>query len=216
MINETLYKAVEAGNVAEVEKVLVEEKINATTYYGAKSIIFATEKGYFEILQILLESGTKIPHASFWSNSYNIALSSLSKATQSNRIDIVKLLLEYGANAEKKDLREAFVEALLSGNLEITKMLLDAGANVNIKDEKGITPLMYAVLFPTENQETIVEWLLAAGAHVNVKRETMAQKGKTRKREINSALTYAVELGNDKVVEMLKNAKKYRQNNKQK
>lgn len=213
MINETLYKAVETGNVAEVEKALIEEKINATTYYGAKSIIFATEKGNFEILKMLLESSTKIPRASFWSNSYNVAFSSLSKAAQISRTDIVKLLLDYGADAEKKDLKEAFVEALLSGNLEITKMLLDAGANVNIKDEKGITPLMYAVLFPTKNQGTIVEWLLAAGAHVNVKRETVVQKGKTRKREINTALTYAVELGNDKVVDMLKNVKKYRQNN---
>lgn len=213
MINETLFKAVETGNVTEVEKALVEENINASTYYGAKSIIFASDKSYFEILKMLLESGTKVPRASFWSNSYNVAFSSLSKAVQRSRTDIVKLLLDYGAGAEKKDLREAFIEALLSGNLEITKMLLDAGVNVNIKDEKGITPLMYAILFPTESQVTIVEWLLAAGAHVNVKRETVVQKGKTQKREINTAITYAVELGNDKVVDMLKNAKKYRQDN---
>jgi len=116
MINEILFKAVETGNADEVEKALKAEKINATTYCGAKSIIFATENGHFEILKMLLENGAKMPRASFWSNSYNVAFSSLSKAARSGRSDIVKLLLEYGANAEKKDLREAFIEALLSGN----------------------------------------------------------------------------------------------------
>ena len=172
MINEKLFKAVETGNAVDVEKALAAEKINATTYYGAKSIIFTTEKGDFEILKMLLENGKSISRASFWSNSYNVAFSSLLKAAQNSRTDIVKLLLDYGANVETKDLRAAFVEALLRGNLEITKMLLDAGANVNFKDDNGITPLMYAVLFPSKNQETIVEWLLAAGAHINVKRET--------------------------------------------
>jgi len=211
MVNKNLFKAVETGNVAEVKRVLTEEKINATTYYGAKSLNFATEKGYFEILKLLLESGMNVHRASFWSNSYNIAHSTLSKAVCNGHTDIVKLLLDYGANAEKKDLKEAFIKAFLSGNLEMTKMLIDAGANVNVKDG-GITPLMYAVLFQTENQEILIDWLLTAGAHVNVKRVTWVKKGKTQRREINTALTYAKQLGNDKVVAMLKNAKKYRQN----
>ena len=210
MINENLFKAVETGDAAEVASVLTKEKINATTYYGAKSIIFASEKGYFDILKLLLESGVKIERKSFWSNSYHVAFSSLSRAAHNSRSDIVKLLLEYGANADKKDLREAFIEALMSRNLEITKMLLDAGVNVNFKDEKGITPLMCAVLFPSENQETLVEWLLAAGAHVNVKCKMWVKEGKTEKKVINTALTYAKELGNDKIVDMLNNARKYR------
>jgi len=213
MINENLFKAVEAGSADEVVKVLKEEKINTTTYYGAKSIIYATENGFFEILRMLLESGAKIHRASFWSNSYNIALSSLSRAAHNGRTDIVKLLLEFGANVEKKDLREAFIEALLGGNLEIIKILLDAGANVNIKDDKGLTPLMYAILFPNENQTIIIEWLLFAGAHVNVKYKTCITEGKIKKLKINTALTFAKELGNDIIIEMLKNAKKYRNNN---
>jgi len=210
MINENLYKAVETGNVAEVAKALSEEKINTTMYYGAKSIIFATEKGYYEILEMLLQSGAKIPRASFWSNSYNIAFSSLSKAVHNGRADIVKLLLEYGANAEEKDLREAFIAALLSGNFEMTKMLLDAGVNVNIKVVEKVTPLMFAVLFPIEEQETLIELLLAAGAHINVKHETWVKEGRTQKSEINTALTYAKKRGYEKIVEMLKNARKYR------
>ena len=193
-----LFESVESGNIAEVEKTLAEEKLNATEYYGYRSIISATENGYIEILKLLLESSKTIARLSFWATSYHIASSALSRAASHGRADMVKLMLDYGANAEKKDLREAFVEALLAGNLEITKMLLNAGAPVNIKDEKGITPLMYVVLFPNKNQELLIEWLLAAGAHVNVKHEN------------NTALTYAKELGNEKIVEMLKNGKRYR------
>lgn len=215
MTNEKLFKAVEIGKTENVRTVIGKEKINAVSYYGAKSIIFATENGYFEILKLLLESGSKVPRLSFWANSYKIAFSCLSKAVKNGHVDILRLLLEYNANVDKKDLKEAFVDALLSGNLEIIKMLLDAGTNVNIKDDKGITPLMYCILFPTENQEVLVKWLLTAGAHVNVKCEFWVQDGKKNKREINTALTYAEKFGNDRVVEILKNAKKYRKNTNQ-
>ena len=210
MINENLFKSVETGDSNEVKKALSEEKINTTTYYGAKSINIATEKGNYEILKMLLESGAKIPRTSFWSNSYNIAFSCLSKATSNGRADMVKLMLEYGANAEKKDLRAAFNEALLSGNMEITKMLINAGVNVNLKVVNDITPLMFSVLFPIDEQELLVECLLAAGAYVNVKHETWITEGRKQKRVINTALTYAKERGYENIVEMLKNAKKYR------
>ena len=207
---ENLFDAVESRNIEEVEKALSEEKLNTSEYYGYRSIVAAAENGHFDILKILLESSKDLPRLSFWSNSYHIASSALMRAARHGRTDMVKLLLDYEANVEKKDLREAFVEALLSGNLEITKMLLDAGAPVNMKDEKGITPLMCAVLFPSENQELLIEWLLAAGAHVNIKYKTWVQEGKTKKQKINTALTYAEELGNEKIVDILKNVKKYR------
>ena len=59
MINEILFKAVETGKASEVEKALIEEKINTATYFGAKSIVLATELGNLEILKMLLENGKK-------------------------------------------------------------------------------------------------------------------------------------------------------------
>jgi ankyrin repeat protein len=209
-INERLFAAVESNDAQKVQDALKDERLHAGTYFGYRSIISAAKQDDLEILKILLESSAKIDRKSFWSNSYKPAYSTLKYAASAGRIELMKLLLVYDEKKKKKDLREAFIEALMSGNLEITKMLLDAGANVNIKDEKGITPLMCAVLFPSKNQETLIEWLLTAGAHVQVKRETWVQEGKTRKRETNTALTYAIQLGNDKIVDMLKNAKKYR------
>ncbi|GHT54701.1 hypothetical protein FACS189446_4960 [Bacteroidia bacterium] len=210
-MNEKIFNAVKTGKAEEVKKVLTEEKINTATYCGAKSIILAVENGHYEILKMLLESGAKIPRVSFWSNSYNVAFSTLTRAVQNGREDILKLLLEYGANAETKNLTAPFTDALLRGNLEMTKMLLDAGANPKIKDkESGYTPLMFVILLLNENQEIFVELLLKAGAHVSTEHKVWVREGRNKMLKKNTALTYAKERGYDKIVEMLKNAKKYR------
>ena len=214
MINENLFKAVKKGNIAKVEKVLKKERINATTYHGAKSVIFAAEKGYLEILKMLLDNGREIPRESFWSNCYNIGLSSMSKAVRNGRTDIVRLLLMYGACTVEKDLQEVFVKALLSGNLEIMDILLNEGANIHLKDENGYTPLMSVVLFPSENQEATVEWLLKEGVYVNVRRKAWHKDGTTRIWKVRTALSYAEELGKTKIVEILNNAQNYRKKKK--
>ena len=209
-MNEQLFKAVETDLIENVCKVLEIEKINATSYYGAKSIILATENGNLEILNALLENGSKVPRASFWSNKYHIANTTLLSAAQNGRSDMIKLLLDYQANVLKTNLKEAFIEALLSGNLEIIKLLLDAGVNVNFKDKQGITPLMYTILFPNKNQEIFVELLVGAGAYVNAKFERITKDGRHFIREINTPLSYAEKSGNLKLVSILKNAKTYR------
>ena len=209
-MNEHLFKAVDTDHIENVCKVLENEKINATSYYGAKSIILATENGNLEILKALLENGSQVPRASFWSNKYNIASTTLLSAAQNGRFDLIKLLLDYQANVLQTNLKEAFTEALLSGNLKIIKLLLDAGVNVNFKDKQGITPLIYVILFPNENQEILVEWLMAAGAHVNVKFKRVIEYGRHFKHETDTALSYAEKSGNLKLVSILKNVKTYR------
>ena len=66
MINENLFKAVETGKADEVAKALTEEKINAATYFGAKSIVLTAEQGNREILEMLLKNGEKVNRESFW------------------------------------------------------------------------------------------------------------------------------------------------------
>jgi len=201
-INEKLFAAVESGDAAKVKEMLIEEgKVIASSFFGYKSIVCAAEKGYAEILKMLLDSNAKANRESFWSNSHHTASVALKYASYNGHTEIVKLLLEYGANAVKSDMTGALNEALLNGNFELVRILQEAGAkiNVNIKDDNGITPLIYAVLFPNENQKLIVETLLAAGADVNAK-----------DRKHCSALMYAEKTGNTQIVEMLQNAGKYR------
>lgn len=208
LINQKLFQAVESGNVKSVETVLQEEKLNAASYYGAKCIVVAVERERADILTILLESSKNVNRSSFWSNKYRLAANTLLQAARSERTELLNVLLQYGANADKKDLKEAFVEALVSGNYEALKLLVDAGANVNIKDSKGYSPLMYAVLFSSSNQKLIVECLLSAGAHINTKITELKRIDNKVVVEVNTAITYAEKSGNFEIVEMIKNAKK--------
>lgn len=54
-------------------------------------------------------------------------------AAQSGHLEVVKILLEAGANLElaSQDGGNALFVAVQSGNVKIVKELLDAGANVN-------------------------------------------------------------------------------------
>jgi len=104
MTNEKLFKAVETGNAAEVEKALTEEKINAGSYFGAKTIVLAVEQENIEILEMLLKSGAKFNRESFWRRT---AFSALRAAKNAENTEILELLLEYGAGADKKRLEHA-------------------------------------------------------------------------------------------------------------
>lgn len=212
LINKKLFQAVESGDIKSVETVLQEEKLNAASYYGAKCIVVAVERESTDILTILLENSKNVNRSSFWSNKYRLAANTLLQTARSQRTDLLKVLLQYGANADKKDLKEAFVETLLSGNYEALKLLVDAGANVNIKDSKGFSPLMYAVLLSSSNQKLIVECLLSAGAHINTKITELKRIDNKMVVQVNTALTFAEKSGNLEIVEMIKNAKKRKQN----
>ena len=100
MINEAIFKAVESGDANEVEKALTEEKINAVTYYGVKSIVFAAKRGNCGILRMLLKNGEKTSRESFWRRA---AAAALSNAVCAGNTETVKILLEYGADTDKRE-----------------------------------------------------------------------------------------------------------------
>lgn len=135
MINEKLFKAVETGKVDEVEKALTEEKINAATYYGVKSIVLATEQGNREVLEMLLKNSEKINRESFWRRA---AFSSLRVAKNAKNTEIMELLLEYGAGLDKKRLERALSnDTYVSANK--TKFLYEDGIYIPEKSSKDNT-----------------------------------------------------------------------------
>jgi len=128
-INENLYTAVESGDTAKVTEALTEEgKVIASSFYGCKSIVCAANKGNNEILKMLLESNAETDRESFWRRC---AQSALVGAVLSDNIETVKLLVEYGAGTDKKNLNKAFIEALLCGNQELVHLLRAAGAKID-------------------------------------------------------------------------------------
>ena len=132
MTNEKLFKAVETGKADEVKKVLAEENINAAVYYGAKSIILAAKYENCEILKMLLKNGEKIDRESFWRRT---AFSALSNAVCAENVETVKLLLKYGAGADKNILKNLLsVYALNVENRELKTLLKKHGFSLTQKD----------------------------------------------------------------------------------
>ena len=67
-------------------------------------------------------------------------------AAQQNRIDIVKWLIENGANPNTKDKMHntALHFASKTGSQHVLKYLIEYGADLNAKDKEENTPLDYA------------------------------------------------------------------------
>ena len=90
-------------------------------------------------------------------------------AVMKGYIDIVKLLLEHGADANAHD---RFINwgplhiAAQSGNIEIVKLLLEHGADVHDSAGNGDTPLHNAVI---SNKIETAMLLLEHGARVNAR-----------------------------------------------
>jgi ankyrin repeat protein len=74
-------------------------------------------------------------------------VSLLYLAVASKSIEIVKKLLENGANFDLKNKNgfTALIVAAEVGELDIVEKLLEKGADVNLKDNQGFTALMVAV-----------------------------------------------------------------------
>jgi len=135
----------------------------------------ASEK---ELLQMVLEERLQTPPATKMSgmeieevmkniNSFEdlcdfvIALDELEPATPDplgigERIDEI---LEEGLNAK-------LLEAATKGDLSVVESLIEEGAYVNARDNKGLTPLIWA---SAKNHVNVVTFLIKKGADINAK-----------------------------------------------
>ena len=122
----------------------------------------------------------------------------LTSASTKGNTEIVKLLIDAGANVNETNNfgYPYFATAIGSGQLEIVKLYISAGANVNIRDNKRQTPLMFATFEDTPNL-AIIKLLLDSGADVNV---TNVYR--------QTALDYARRRGHLAVVKLLEDAEK--------
>lgn len=99
--------------------------------------------------------------------------SPLEMASLLGDAEIVALLMRHGADADDPGPRERcalHIAAGTRGSLAVVGALLAGGASPNPRDERGMTPLVLAVL---ASQTSIVEALVAAGADVNTRVSSM-------------------------------------------
>ena len=101
----------------------------------------------------------------------------LTHACSLGELEVIKLLLRYGANVNfrSKDGYTALLWALSDGAgletegsiiLKITKLLLRSGAKVNVSDTAGETPLMAACV-SYGKEDKIIKFLIDRGAKIN-------------------------------------------------
>ena len=92
--------------------------------------------------------------------------------------ETVKLLLEYGANVDIKDI-EGWTALMMAARYsktdsseETVKMILEHGANVDIQNENGWTALMMTAIYSrTDSSEETVKMILKHGANVDIQNE---------------------------------------------
>ena len=81
----------------------------------------------------------------------------LMVASANGNLEIVKLLVEFGADINRfhENLGSALILAVVSDHLEIVKYLLEHGADLTLADENGYTPLICSAFYG--NYETFKE-----------------------------------------------------------
>ncbi|KAI1382956.1 ankyrin repeat-containing domain protein [Hypoxylon trugodes] len=135
------------GNADDLEKLLrgVRTDIDIPDDdYGQTPISWASEYGYANVVQLLLQKGARVDIMDKWSQG------PLHWAVWQGHFDIVKLLLDKNMGKTPKiDQQNSTGQTPISfaaeaGHEEITKYLLDNGANVEITDELSQGPLHWA------------------------------------------------------------------------
>lgn len=136
-----------------------EADIDATDEYGMTSLHLAAEKGFREIMEILIASGAKIDHQDMHGNT------ALHLALINNKIDIIELLTFKGANPDIRNndnYSSIHIAIFLKFPEEVLMMLFRDKKDINAKDQNGNTLLHLAIM--DKNIEAI-RALIAKGAN---------------------------------------------------
>jgi ankyrin repeat protein len=142
-----------------------------TSEFEARSnaLVIAVKDGTYDTAKILLRQGNLDINAPF-SGKFSTPL---TVAAMNERENIVPLLLEHGADVNKKDGENGkgqtpLIAASRSSNdrTVIVELLVEKGARLDEKDERGNTALVTAV--ERENKD-IVRFLVESGAALDEK-----------------------------------------------
>lgn len=137
-------------------------------YTGRDALFWASISLKSKAVESLIKAGVNVNTENCIKTTPLIAAIE-SKEPDINRDEVIKLLLDNGANPDATDLRgkAALILATTSGNEKMIEMLLSKGANVDIKDlVNNKTPLQIAI----ENKnDKIIGLLIAHKCNVNLK-----------------------------------------------
>lgn len=98
----------------------------------------------------------------------NYGVSAIIFAANNGHLEVVRELLDRGANIEDRsnNLKTPLLWASLWGHYDVVEHLVERGANISVKDREGLTPLMSSVM---NNHIKITHFLLEHGANALTK-----------------------------------------------
>lgn len=133
--------------------------INFVDNAGYLPLHYACVYGMYEIAELLLEWGSD--YTSYLSGQAPVVL-----AAQNGHVNIIRLLLDYGASIEEtgKSNTPPLLAALQAGNFSTVEFLLQNGAMVNAVDKAENTPLHLATRLPLDSARHLIVLLLEHGA----------------------------------------------------
>ncbi|CAG8386133.1 unnamed protein product [Penicillium salamii] len=134
--------------------------------HGAKRLYKAIEDQDTTAVLDCISEGVDINYSSVYGTALHFA------ASHSSRADMVKLLLDNGANLHDESSETGNLNALMAAccvddNAETIKLLLDAGADIDIQQPEDVSSGAL-ILCCVEDREEYLSLLIRAGAQVNM------------------------------------------------
>jgi ankyrin repeat protein len=164
-----LHAAAADGDVAAIERLIGEgEKPNIQDSRSRTPLIVAAFRRQHAAAQTLLRLGAN-PNAHD-TDGYD----ALAIAVTNNDLDMVKIMIEGGADVRAKtgfDNGSALISAAQLGLTDIARALIEAKADIDHANERGWTALTTAVVAGSGDKDhlAIVEALVKAGADGDIK-----------------------------------------------
>jgi ankyrin repeat protein len=160
-----LILAADDGDVEEVKKLVNEENVYNLFFHpqhGCKTALHcAAERGYSEVVKVLLTKGAIVDYPD---GEKMTPLLRAAFSPNDNTLSIIKLLKEKGANHNAVDNlgnNALHIAINKSGGSELIKGLVDLEVNVDKCNNKGETPLHFAI---SKRSTELVKALLDGGA----------------------------------------------------
>ncbi len=165
--NTPLHIATRNGKL-DVVKLLVKKGadlcIDNCVQYGGTPLHLAARSVNLEVVKFLVKNDAPLEAVD------NQGRTPLFSAIEAGRIDMIKLLLELGANPSRKNPKRNGLtplhSSMISNNPAIVSELIKYGADVALRDSMGNTPLHYMV---SSHRDQCLEVMLKSGAMINAR-----------------------------------------------